>query len=126
MKKDETWWLNVSYVACFLLAWFLGFKVFQTLGIQIGWAEKYVEWYSYLSVFGGMLLGGLVSKLYLSKPGRKDHHLNVIKELEKVTWPSSDDTKRMTLVVVVVVAIFSAILALFDLGWSWVLRQIIT
>lgn len=126
MTKDEGYWLNVAYVVFAILGSYLGFKMFETVGIQTGWGEKYVQWYPTLSTVGGVLIGSVSVLLYVRKPGRKDHHILVLKELAKVTWPSYGDTKRMTWVVVVVVAIFSAILALFDLGWSWVLQQILT
>jgi preprotein translocase SecE subunit len=125
MTKDEGYWLNVAYVVCALIGAYLGFKLFETVGIQTGWGEKHIEWYPSLSTFGGLVIGAVGTWVYAKKPGRREHHINVIKELAKVAWPSTDDTKRMTWVVVVVVAIFSGILSLFDLGWAWVLRQIL-
>ena len=103
----------------------VGHFLFQTVGIQTGWGEKYIEWYPSLSTVGGLVIGAVGTWIYAKKDGRRQHHINVIKELAKVTWPSADDTKRMTWVVVVVVAFFAAVLALFDLGWSWMLKQIL-
>jgi preprotein translocase SecE subunit len=125
MTKDEGYWLNVAYVVCGLIGAFLGFKLFETVGIQTEWGDKYIEWYPSLSTLGGLVVGAVGTWVYSKKAGRREHHINVIKELAKVTWPSADDTKRMTWVVVVVVAFFAAVLALFDLGWSWMLKQIL-
>lgn len=126
MTKDENYWLNVAYVVGALLCAFIGYKVLQTVGIQTGWGEKYVEWYPTASTLLGVAFGGLLTWSYVKQPGRREYHINVLKELTKVTWPSFDDTKRMTWVVVVVVAFFSIVLFAFDLGWAWVLRQILT
>jgi len=125
MTKDEGYWLNVAYVVCALVGSFLCFKLFETVGIETGWGEKHIEWYPTVSILAGFVIGAYFTWVYAKKTGRREHHLNVIKELTKVTWPSADDTKRMTWVVVVVVAFFAAVLALFDMGWSWVLKQIL-
>jgi len=42
-----------------------------------------------------------------------------------VTWPSMPDTRRMTLIVCVVVGIFAVILAVFDLVWAKILGLLI-
>ena len=56
---------------------------------------------------------------------RRDFHLSSITEMRKVAWPSGPDTKRMTLIVVVVVAIFAVILAFFDMMWQKALQFIL-
>ena len=40
MTKDEGYWLNVAYVVCALVGSFLGFKLFETVGIETGWGES--------------------------------------------------------------------------------------
>lgn len=40
-------------------------------------------------------------------------------ELSKVTWPSWDETKQHTLVVIIFSLILSGILAVFDFFWKW-------
>ncbi len=39
-------------------------------------------------------------------------------ELRKVTWPTRQEARRLTTVVVVVVTIMSALLGLFDFGFA--------
>ena len=126
MTKDEGYWLNVTYVVCGLIGAYLGFKLFQTVGIQTGWGEKYIEWYPALSGVGGLVIGAVGMLSYAKKPGRKEHHLSAITEISKVSWPSMDDTKKMTWVVVVVVAFFSVALGVFDWVWSLLLKQVLT
>ncbi|MCB9228388.1 MAG: preprotein translocase subunit SecE [Deltaproteobacteria bacterium] len=75
---------------------------------------------------GALLAGGGAVLWLRSSISRREYHLSAIGEVRKVTWPSAADTKRMTLVVVVVVAIFSVILTIFDILWSKVLQFILS
>ena len=43
----------------------------------------------------------------------------IVMELSKVTWPARKETSAATVVVIITVIIFSAILGLFDMLWSW-------
>jgi len=45
--------------------------------------------------------------------------------MHKVSWPSWDDTKRMTTIVCVVVFVFAVILAIFDYAWANALKILI-
>ena len=125
MVKDDGYWVTVVYLCWFLIAFYLGYQIIQSVGLYFGWVEKYVGWYSIASTLGGGVLGALTVWLYVRKPGRFDYHKEVVAELRKVSWPDWPNTKKMTWVVVIVVAVFSAILSVFDLGWSWLLRQIL-
>ena len=40
-------------------------------------------------------------------------------ELKKVTWPTRQETKWATVVVLITVAIAAIILSLYDIVWSW-------
>jgi preprotein translocase subunit SecE len=44
--------------------------------------------------------------------------VDVTRELEKVTWPTSKETSAATIVVIVTVLISAVILSLFDAIWS--------
>lgn len=125
MIKDDNYWVNVAYIFFFLVGFYVGYQLIQSIGITTGWVEKYQEWYPIATTLGGAALGGWGLWLYVSKPGRKEHHSNVVAELRKVTWPNASDTKRMTWVVVIVVGIFALILGAFDLSWSWLLRKLL-
>jgi preprotein translocase SecE subunit len=124
MAKDDATWLNVAYVTFFLIMGFIGYKAMELLGIQMGWVERY-DWYGFLSTAVAAAFGiGLT--LYLrSDPERHEYFLASIGELRKVTWPSWPDTKRMTIVVCIVVAIFAVIVGIFDAAWAWTLKHLI-
>jgi preprotein translocase SecE subunit len=124
MSKDDAAWLNVAYVVFFVLSSFVFFKAVETLGVQTGWSERF-DWYAAAQVVLGLVLGVSVT-FYLRQDGtRHEYFLASIGELRKVTWPSWPDTKRMTIVVCVVVGIFAVIVSLFDLVWAKALKLLL-
>ncbi len=46
-------------------------------------------------------------------------------ELRKVVWPTHDETRKTTIMVLIVVTIISLLLALFDWGISFVIRFVL-
>lgn len=121
MNKDDSTLLQISYVVFALLLAFVFWSALQTLGIQTGWADRYDEWYPMFAT-AISLVGAVASVWGLNRNSdRRDYFLASIAELRKVTWPSYLDTRRMTIVVCIVVGVFSVILALFDFLWSKIL-----
>jgi preprotein translocase SecE subunit len=125
MSKDDATWLNVAYVCFFLLVAYMGYKAVETLGIQTGWMERY-EWFTYVTSVGGFGIGAAATWYLRADKERHQYLLSSITELRKVTWPNWPDTKRMTIIVCVVVAIFAVILGLFDMAWQKALALLLT
>ncbi len=125
MSKDDATWLRICYVVFGIIIGYVGFKAIQTLGVQTGWLERYDSWFPQANAIGAVVCGVLGIVYARSKPEQREYHLSSIGELRKVTWPSYPDTKRMTVIVVVVVAVFSSILAAFDFAWGWVLKLLL-
>lgn len=125
MGKDDSTWLNICYVLVALLTAFVGYKAFAAIGVQFGWTERYDEWFVIVNNVTGIVIGA-ASVLWLrASIERREYHLSTISEVRKVTWPSVEDTKKLTVVVAVVVAIFSVILSVFDVVWSKTLALIL-
>jgi len=124
MSKDDAAWVNVAYVVFFLLSSFVLFKAFETIGVQTGWSERF-EWYGTGQIALGLLLGGVATSLLRKDSDRHDYFLACVGELRKVNWPSWPDTKRMTIVVCVVVGIFAVIVSIFDLFWAKALKLLL-
>lgn len=124
MGKDDSTWLNLSHVLFFIAIAYLGAKAIETLGIQFGWVERY-DWYENFKIVGGGLFGAAAAWWLRSSSERMEYHLSAVAELRKVTWPTFEETKRMTIIVAVVVFIFAIILAIFDYAWSHVLQLIL-
>jgi preprotein translocase SecE subunit len=124
IQKDDGTWLNAGYAGFALLIGIVAWNLFDTLGVQFGWADRYDEWYP-LAKNAASFVFGLGS--WLAVKADKERHqyfLSSISELRKVSWPSAEDTRRMTIVVVVVVGVFAAILALFDMVWGNILGML--
>ena len=117
MQKDDATWLKLSYVVTALLSSFVMWKLFQTLGIQFNWLDKY-SWFGSLAVLMSVVTGVGFSLWLKSDSERDEYFLQAIAELRKVTWPSVAETKQKTIVVCVVVGVFAVILAVFDLVWT--------
>jgi preprotein translocase SecE subunit len=124
MRKDDSTWRNLAYVFFFVLFVYVGNRALETLGIQFGWGERY-DWFATAKIVAGLVVGSAMTYWLVSSAERREFHLQAIGELRRVTWPSFDDTKKMTIIVAVVVAIFSVILFVFDVLWSKVLQAIL-
>lgn len=121
MPKDDSTWLNVCYVLSGILFYYVLTLAFETVGIQTGVGERY-EWYLWTTTATSLVFAlGATWGLRASKD-RHEYLLASIAELRKVIWPSVEDTKKMTTVVVAVVAVFCVILTVFDMVWARILR----
>ena len=125
MTKDDLFWVNAAYVALAVIVGYVGFRAIDTLGVQFGWAERFESWFPLLNNLGAIAIGSGAALWMRSDAGRLEYHIAAVNETRKVSWPSGPDTKRMTIIVVIVVAVFSAILAVFDIVWSQALKLIL-
>ena len=118
MTKDDAWWLRTFYISFGLLLGFAFWKFVHTIGVQTGWLERYESSFG-PAAFAISVVAAVASAWYLaSDKNRHEYLLASIGELRKVTWPSMVDTRRMTIIVCIVVGIFAVILAVFDFVWS--------
>ena len=125
MGKDDKTWLNLSYLALGLLVYFVSMLAVEAVGVHYGWVERYDSWYPVVSKVSAILIGACLPLYIYSQENQREYHLSIIAELRKVKWPSFDDTKKMTIIVVVVVAIFAVILSVFDFLWTKILQMIL-
>jgi len=124
VAKDDAFWLNAAYIVFLLLTAYVTFKAAETIGIQTGWLERF-EWFHYAAYLVSGAAGVGAAWALRADPARNEYFLAAIGELRKVAWPSWPDTKRMTLVVCIVVGIFAVIVGVFDFFWSWTLKHLI-
>ena len=114
MGKDDKTWLNLSYVLLLGIVCYVLRLAFDALFLQIGWLDRYT-WSENLSL-GLAVVTGSISIFMLQRDiERQDYFLASIAELRKVVWPNYEETKKMTYIVAIVVAIFSIALTLFDI-----------
>lgn len=124
MGKDDATWLNVSYVIFMFLSAYVFYKAVEMAGIQFALVERY-DWFTFAATGISVVAGAAVMVALRSSTERNEYYLASIGELRKVTWPSWADTKRMTIVVAVVVGFFSVVLSVFDVLWSRLLKMLI-
>jgi preprotein translocase subunit SecE len=125
MSKDDATWLNICYVLFGVLIGYVGFRAVYALGLEVGWTERYDEWFPTLNNVLAVVIGVASAWCIRSSPERREYHLASIGELRKVTWPTLEDTKKMTIIVAIVVAICSVIMTGFDLAWAQVLKMLL-
>lgn len=124
MTKDDAAWLGVAYMVFFAIMAYVFYRACETFGIQYGWVERH-EWFSYVAVLVGLVSGGVSTFLMRRDTERNNYFMAAIGELRKVSWPTWPDTKRMTVVVCIVVGIFAVIVSIFDLIWARALKLLL-
>lgn len=70
------------------------------------------------------VVSALLSMFILEKPKFSDFLISVQSEIDKVTWPSTEEVKRATLVVLVLIISMACVMFFFDLVWQWVFQVI--
>jgi preprotein translocase SecE subunit len=118
VQEDDSTWLNVALTAFALCVALVVWQALTAISLTYGWTEKFEAWLPATIVAVSLALGGVAAWLLNSDAERHEYFLACIAELRKVSWPSMDDARKMTLIVCVVVVIFSAILTVFDVAWQ--------
>ncbi len=122
MTKDDATLLNFAYVVFAGLIAYVVQQAITTLGIQTGWAERFDTWYPAARTISSVVIGGGAAIWLRTNKERHEYLLSAIGEMRKVTWPSAQDTRKMTIIVCIVVGIFAVILAAFDFVWGGILK----
>ena len=118
--------VNMFFVAATLLAWGIFAKTFELV-----FAMSNIRNVALLGKGFTMatLVGAVVALAMLFWAWRHRRIRPMINEvgdeLTKVVWPTWDDTKKNTVITVIVTIIISAILALFDLVFKWLTERML-
>lgn len=126
MQKDDKTWLNVISIFVALLIAALVWRFVRFVGITYGFVDGTEVWFNPVVILSAVGLGSLAVFLGQKDEERHAYFLSAIGELRKVLFPSWDDTKKLTTIVCVVVAIFAVILSVFDLFWAKVLKGLLS
>jgi preprotein translocase subunit SecE len=110
---------------CFgLVLWILVDKLLATVMGWAGIAEYNFEMPSErftLTTLLGLAVAGAMGAWAWRHPTLSTLSNEVVVELRKVTWPTAQETRAATLVVIVTVFIMSIFLGVFDMIWSRIL-----
>ena len=126
MEKDDLTWLNIFYTSLAFVSAYIIWLLIQQISLEINLEERLGDYFGFSSVTLATLLGLGVVFFVRGKQERNEFLLNSIAELRKVSWPSGPDTKTMTIIVCIVVGIFSVILGVFDIVWAKLLNWLLS
>ncbi len=112
-------YVNLSFVGVGLLSWIvLGGLMAWFLGLfGASWNAPLLGVNFRVADLLGML-GAIVAVIYLRRRYGA-WALEVGNELARVTWPTFQETKLATIVVIITTIIISLILGVFDYIWAW-------
>jgi len=113
-------YINIGFVVVGIVAWAIAARFFGTV----------LEWFNFdapligsgflRSDLLGMAAGVAAGVALKMNPAVNTWGLEVGNELKKVSWPTWDETKLSTIVVIVVSIIVAVVLGLFDTIWAGV------
>ena len=78
----------------------------RVLGVPLSW--------TFLICIAVLVLGVFLFRIYLTKPGTVDTLIETEAEMKKVAWPTMEESKTATMIVILVTGLITATLALFD------------
>lgn len=142
MDKNTRWvflgFLGLGILTAWVMSSFFQTGIFYIREWSSGMSDTSYAWFNYIlrhfrnfrdvPILGNALtlsnLLGMVSTFLLGYTLWKNERVNtsaheVIEELNKVTWPDSQDTKTSTIVVIITTIIIALVLWVFDFIWSW-------
>lgn len=121
-------WVNVIFVCVAMISFVVFNKSLEWLWSSVeGLTNQSLLGSTYItttSIIATALAAAFTFWLY-RRPGTFSYLGEVVVELDKVTWPTLDETKRSTLIVIVFTVLLSSYLAVFDQIWKWVTDFII-
>ena len=125
MQKDDATWLRTALSVWACLTAFVFWKLFIVIGLQAGWIERFDAKFQIASIIAAIVCGIAATYMLAVNAERHDYFLASVGELRKVHWPDWDTTKKLTIIVCVVVGIMSALLTMFDMAWAKILKAIL-
>lgn len=124
MDNNQQKWVNLSFVAAALLAAYviyvlaLKFSVVLDFEGRVGSLDKII--------LGVSVVAGLGLFLGLNRSSVANGFMNeVVTEVSKVTWPTSNETVKATIAVLIAVTIAGVVLWLVDNLWVYLIGLVI-
>lgn len=114
-------YINLGFALAGLVLWVVLSKTAAAVMASIPVTDQAVfgmEQLTLSTVVGIVLAAGLTFYLY-NREDIKVWSSEVAVELAKVTWPSWDETRKNTLIVIVFAVVLSSVLAGMDFFWKW-------
>lgn len=121
-------WVNLIFASIAVMAFVVCDKTLKLLvaNFDVLSDTSILGRYITLTTLIAVALAVAITFALYRKPGVIVYISEVVAELRKVTWPSIDETKRSTLIVIVFTILLSGYLAIFDQIWKYLTGLIIT
>lgn len=114
-SEDRKKWINAFIMLCSVLVGFIWIRFMYQLGEWFD-LESQVKFFLGISQMSGILAGVATFTIILKNNKLYSYLAEVYDELVKVVWPESDTVLKLTVGIVIAVAIISGILLLVDYG----------
>lgn len=124
MDSQRQKWVNLIFASCAGLVAYVLFELsFKLVGIYD--LEARVQDIDLIIRIASVVIGaGLFFGLYRHDTANQFTN-EVVAELSRVTWPTSGDTYKATIAVLIMVLISGAFLGGMDTVWTWALNLIL-
>ncbi|RYZ95360.1 MAG: preprotein translocase subunit SecE [Proteobacteria bacterium] len=124
MDNNQQKWVNLSFVAASLLLAYvlyvlaMKFSVILDFEGRIGSLDKIL--------LAGAVAVGIGSFIAFTKSGKASNFMQeVVTEVSKVTWPTSNETVKATIAVLIAVTIAGVLFWLMDSVWVYLIGLVI-
>jgi preprotein translocase SecE subunit len=121
MDSARQKWVNLCYVVGGALLGWVVYSLSENLIASYD-LERHIPFFDYV-LPGVAVLSGVGLFLYFYLSDVVNQYMNeTLVELSRVTWPTAIDTRKATIVVMIMVLIAGTILGLLDSLWTWSLK----
>ncbi len=124
MDNNQQKWVNLSFGLAALLGAYVIFVLAMKFSVVLDVEGRIQSLDKILMVASAVI--GLVVFLGLYKSSVANSFMNeVVAEVSKVTWPTTDETFKATIAVLIAVTIAGVIFWLVDSGWVYLIGLVI-
>jgi preprotein translocase SecE subunit len=124
MDNNQQKWVNLSFVAASLLTAYVLFVLFTKFSVILDFEGRVRSLDKVLLV--GSVVVGIVLFLGLNRSKVANNFMGeVVTEVSKVTWPTTDETFKATIAVLIAVVIAGVALWLVDSLWVYLIGLVI-
>lgn len=124
MDNNQQKWVNLSFVAAALLTAYVVFVLSTKFSVILDFDGRIRSLDKIL--VGGSVLLGVVLFLGLAKSAVANTFMSeVVAEVAKVTWPTTNETFKATIAVLIAVTIAGVVLWIVDSIWVYLIGRVI-
>ena len=124
MDNNQQKWVNLSFVAAALLTAYVVFVLSTKFSVILDFDGRIRSLDKIL--VGGSVVLGVVLFIALAKSAVANTFMSeVVAEVAKVTWPTTNETFKATIAVLIAVTIAGVVLWIVDSIWVYLIGRVI-